>query len=65
MGEFGASVQESSPSSWLHHQRGIFIGCTVSIILFLAAFNVIIEFTLTIQDSLIPRASITDESFHR
>ena len=31
--------QEFSPSSWHHHQRGIFIGCTVSIVLFLAAIN--------------------------
>ena len=45
--------QEFSPYSWLHHQRGISIGCTVSIVLFLAAINVIIEFTLSLQDSFI------------
>ena len=45
--------QEFSPCSWHHHQRGIFIGCTVSIVLFLAAINVIIEFTLSLQDSFI------------
>ena len=52
MGEFGVSkcFQEISPSSWHHHQRGIFIGCTI-IVLFLAAINIIIEFTLSLQDS--------------
>ena len=33
----------SAPSSWHHHLRGIFIGFTASIILFLSAINVIIE----------------------
>ena len=45
--------QEFSPSSWHHHQRGIFTGCTVSIVLFLVAITVIIEFTLSLQDSFI------------
>ena len=31
-------------SDWHHHQKGIFIGCTASIILILSAMNVLIEF---------------------
>ena len=52
-GIWSKCFQEFSPSSWHHHQRVIFIGCTVSIILFLAAINVITEFTLSLQDSFI------------
>ena len=48
-GIWSKCFQEFSPSSWHHHQRGIFIGCTVSIVLFLAAINIIIEFTLSLQ----------------
>ena len=33
-------------SSWHRHQRGIFAGCTVSIILFLAGMNVLLEYSL-------------------
>ena len=32
-------------SSWYQHEKGIFIGCTLSIILFLSGINVVIEFT--------------------
>ncbi|XP_057310248.1 uncharacterized protein LOC130648228 [Hydractinia symbiolongicarpus] len=38
------SFSFTAPSSWHRHFRGIFIGCTLSIILFLAAINVIIEY---------------------
>ena len=38
------SQSSSAPSSWHHHLRGIFIGCTTSIILFLSAINVVIEY---------------------
>ena len=34
----------SSPSGWHHHLKGIFTGCTLSIILFLVGMNIIIEF---------------------
>ena len=34
------------PSSWHQHFRGIFGGCTLSIILFLAGTNVIIEYAI-------------------
>ena len=41
------SFSSSAPSNWHQHFRGIFAGCTVSIILFLSGINVIIEHTLT------------------
>ena len=34
----------TEPSNWHKHLRGIFTGCTVSIILILAGTNVILEF---------------------
>ena len=37
---------EFDPSDWHQHQRGIFARCTLSIILFLARINIIIEYTL-------------------
>ena len=49
--------------SWHHHQRGIFIGCTVSIVLFLAVINVIIEFTLSLQDSFIQEHRLGMKAF--
>ena len=55
--------QEFSPYSWLHHQRGISIGCTVSIVLFLAAINVIIELTLSLQDSFIQEHRLGMKAF--
>ena len=62
-GIWSKCFQEFSPSSWHHHQRGIFIGCTVSIILFLAAINVIIEFTLSLQDSFIQEHRLGMKAF--
>ena len=38
--------QVVAPSSWHQHFKGIFAGCTLSIILFLAGINVVIEYTL-------------------
>ena len=43
-GLWSISGSDSAPSSWHHHQKGIFAGCTVSIILFLSAINVVIEY---------------------
>ena len=43
-GIFSKSFSESAKSSWHRHQRGIFQGCTLSIILFLAGMNIIIEY---------------------
>ena len=46
VGILSKSFSKSAPSSWHRHQRGIFAGCTLSIILFLAAINIILEYTL-------------------
>ena len=62
-GIWSKCFQEFSPSSWHHHQRGIFIGCTVSIVLFLAAINVVMEFTLSLQDSFIQEHRLGMKAF--
>ena len=41
------SFSKTAPSNWHQHFRGIFAGCTISIILFLSGINVIIEYALT------------------
>ena len=46
-GLYTKSFSKTAPSDWHQHFRGIFAGCTISIILFLAGINVIIEYTLT------------------
>ena len=46
-GLYTKSFSHSARSSWHQHFRGIFAGCTVSIILFLAGINIIIEYALT------------------
>ena len=46
VGIYSKSFSEFAPSSWHQHLRGIFAGCTLSIILFLAGINIIIEYTL-------------------
>ena len=43
-GLWSCSFSTHAPSGWHQHLRGIFTGCTASIILFLAAMNIIIEF---------------------
>ena len=45
-GIFSTSFSQGAPSSWHRHQRGIFGGCTLSIILFLAGMNIILEYSL-------------------
>ena len=45
-GIYSCSFSQSAPSSWHQHFKGIFAGCTLSIILFLAGINVVIEYTL-------------------
>ena len=42
-GIFSKSFSESATSAWHRYQRGIFVGCTLSIILFLAGMNIILE----------------------
>ena len=46
LGLWSKSFSSTAPSSWHRHQRGIFAGCTLSIILFVAAMNLIIEYIL-------------------
>ena len=43
-GLWSKSFYQNSPSNWHQHQRGIFTGCTVSIILFLSGINVVLEY---------------------
>ena len=43
---FSKSFSQSATSSWHRHQCGIFAGCTLSIILFLAGMNIILEYSL-------------------
>ena len=43
---FSKSFSQEAPTSWHRHQRGIFAGCTLSIILFLAGMNIILEYSL-------------------
>ena len=45
-GLWSRSFSETAPSGWHHHERGIFAGCTVAIILFLSGINIIIEYIL-------------------
>ena len=43
-GLWSRSSTASSTSQWMRYEIGIFAGCTISVILFIAAFNIIIEF---------------------
>ena len=43
-GLWGRSSCKSSKSEWFQYQRGIFAGCTISVILFLVAFNIFLEY---------------------
>ena len=43
---FSKSFSQSATSSWYRHQHGIFAGCTLSVILFLAGMNIILEYSL-------------------
>ena len=43
-GLWGRTTAGSVTSDWHKYEKGIFAGCTISVILFLAAFNVILEF---------------------
>ena len=45
-GIYSKSSADSSRSGWHRHERGIFAGCTVSIILFLAGTNIILEYSI-------------------
>ena len=45
-GSFSESFSESATSALHRHQRGIFAGCTLSIILVLAGVNIILEYSM-------------------
>ena len=45
-GIFSKSFSESATSAWHRHQRGIFAGCTLPMILFLADMNIILEYSM-------------------
>ena len=43
-GLWGRSSSSGVTSDWARYERGIFAGCTVSVVLFLLAFNLILDF---------------------
>ena len=43
-GLWGRSRSGSTASDWMRYEKGIFAGCTVSVVLFIMSFNVILEF---------------------
>ena len=43
-GLWGRTSASGVSSDWMRYERGIFAGCTISVILFVAAFNVILEY---------------------
>ena len=43
-GLWGRTTSSGISSDWMWYERGIFAGCTISVILFVAAFNVILEY---------------------
>ena len=45
-GIFSKSFSQEAPSSWYRHQHGISASCTLSIVLFLAGMNIILEYSL-------------------
>ena len=48
-GTFSKSFSESTTSAWHRHQWGIFSSCTLSIILFLAGMNIILQYSLQVR----------------
>ena len=48
-GIFSKSFSESATSAWNRHHQGIFAGCTLSIILFLAGMNIILEYSAQVK----------------
>ena len=43
-GLWGRTSSPAVSSEWMRYERGIFAGCTISVVLFVAAFNVILEY---------------------
>ena len=54
-GSWGQSFAGDVCSSWHKYEKGIFAGCTISVILFLAAMNVILEYVLVVK---VPRYTL-------
>ena len=50
-GILSKSFCQEATSSWHRHQRGIFASCTLSIILFLAGMNIVLEYFLVATTS--------------
>ena len=50
-GIFSKSLSESATSAWHRYQWGIFAGCTLSIISFLAGMNIILEYSFKVKVS--------------
>ena len=48
-GIFSKSFSESATSVWHRHHQGIFAGCTLSIIVFLAGMNIILEYSVQVK----------------
>ena len=46
---FSKSFSESATSAWHRHHRGIFVSCTLSIILFLAGMNIMLEYCAQVK----------------
>ena len=59
-GIYSRSFSQSTSSSWHQHFKGIFAGCTLSIILFLAGINVVIEYALTSSAQLSGAQNLLD-----
>ena len=48
-GIFSKSFSESATTAWHGHHWGIFAGCTLSVILFLAGMNIILEYSAQVK----------------
>ena len=53
-GLWSKSFSPSASSDWHQHEKGIFIGCTLSIILFLSGINVVIEYVCSGEEFTTP-----------
>ena len=56
-GIFSKSFSESATSAWHRHHQGVFAGCTLSIILFLAGMNIILEYSVQVK---VPKFTINN-----
>ena len=62
-GLWSRSFLPSATSSWHQHFRGIFTGCTISIILFLSGINIVLEFITAGLDIPLPLSSPPVKAF--